>query len=240
MKKSVMIALALTVATPAVAKTEAPVTVTAPNMTTGTPLASEIAGKLFPDGTYRKMLGPSMTKMLSDMTDSMMTTMPLRPLLKSVGLPEESVTKLDKSTLGEIMAVTDPHYRERIRRGTNAMFLAMLPMFEKLEPDLRAGLAISLDNRFSSAELGDLKTFFATPTGSSFASQQMMLFMDPAVMGRMQAAMPKIMEAMPTMIAAMTDATKDIPKARTYNDLTPAERARLAALLGIDPKKAKK
>ena len=240
MKKSVMIALALIVATPAIAKTEAPVTVTARNITTGTPLASEIAGKLFPDGTYRKMLGPSMTKMLSDMTDSMMTTVPLGPLLKSVGLPEESVTKLDKSTLGEIMAVTDPHYRERMRRGTNAMFSAMLPMFEKLEPDLRAGLAISLDNRFSSAELGDLNTFFATPTGSSFASQQMMLFMDPAVMGRMQAAMPKIMEAMPTMIAAMTDATKDIPKARSYKDLTPAERARLSQLLGIDPEKTKK
>jgi hypothetical protein len=238
MMKSVMIALTLTAASPAIAQTNAPVATTAPGMTTGTPLASEIAGKLFPDGTYRKMLGPAMTKMLSGMTDSM-TTMPIGPLLKSFGLPEEQATKLDTSTLGEIMAVTDPHYRERMSRGMDAMFSAMIPMFEKLEPDLRAGLSVSLDNRFSPAELNDLKTFFATPTGSSFASQQMMLFMDPAVMGRMQTAMPKVMEAMPKMIAAMTEATKDLPKAKTFKDLTPAERARLSQLLGIDPEKTK-
>lgn len=237
--RSVLVALVLLAGAPAAAQTAAPTAPPGSSNATATPLASKIAEQLFPDGTYRKMLGPAMTKMLSDMTDSMMTTMPLGPLLTSVGLPEESVTKLDKSTLGEIMAVTDPYYRERMRRGTNAMFSAMLPMFEKLEPDLRAGLAISLNNRFSAAELGDLKTFFATPTGSSFASQQMMLFMDPAVMGRMQAAMPKIMEAMPTMIAAMTDATKDLPKARSYKDLTLAERAHLAQLLGIDPEKTK-
>jgi hypothetical protein len=220
-------AFAQTATTAEVTKTSAPMS-----------LAAEIAGKLFPDGTYRKMLGPSMTQMMSGMTDNMVM-MPMGPLLKAAGLPEEEAAKFDKSTMAEIMAVADPYYKERMQRGVDAMFGAMIPMFEKLEPDIRSGLATSLGNRFTPAQLAELQTFFATSTGNSFASQQMLLFMDPAVMGKIQAAMPQIMAEMPTMITAMTEATKDLPKAKTYKDLTRAERDRLAKLLGIDPKTVK-
>jgi hypothetical protein len=235
--KTIVFALSLLAGSAAIAQDTSPSAV-APVPVQGTPLATDIAGKLFPDGTYRKMLGPTMTQMMSGMTDSM-GSMQMGPILKAAGLPDDKATKLDKATLGEIMAVTDPNYKERMRRGMDAMFGAMIPMFEKLEPDLRSGLAVSLDNRFTPAQLGELKTFFATPTGASFASQQMLLFMDPAVMGKMQAAMPKIMQEMPTMVAAMTKATADLPKAKTYKDLTPAERAKLAGLLGVDPKTLK-
>ena len=237
--KTLLIALPLLIAVPALAQPVAPPVAPASAVAaTGTPLAADIAAKLFPDGTYRKMLGPAMTQMMSGMTDNM-ATLPIGPIMKAAGLPEEKVAQLDKATLGEIAAITDPYFKERLKRGMDAMFAAMIPMFEKLEPDLRSGLAVSLDNRFSQAQLGELKTFFATPTGSSFASQQMLLFMDPAVMGKMQAALPKIMQEMPAMISAMTEATKDLPKPKAYKDLTPAERAKLAQLLGVDPKTLK-
>jgi hypothetical protein len=51
--------------------------------------------------------------------------------------------------------------------------------------------------------------------------------------------MPKIMEAMPTLIAKSVKAMDALPKAKTYKDLTREERARLAALLGVDPKDMK-
>jgi hypothetical protein len=61
----------------------------------------------------------------------------------------------------------------------------------------------------------------------------MTLFMDPAVMGRMQALLPQIMRQMPAMIQKMTAATANLPKPRRYSDLTAAERAQLARLLGL-------
>ncbi len=203
------------------------------------PLATQIAGKLFPDGTYRRMLGPQFGKMMAGMTDNI-GTMPIGPLVKAAGLDDASAAKLDKASIGEIMAIIDPAFKERMRRTMDGMFAAMIPLFEKMEPDLRDGLALSLQSRFTPDQLSELGRFFATPTGNAFAGQQMLLFMDPAVMGKMQAQMPKIMEAMPSLIAEATKATADLPKAKTLKDLTAEERTKLAGLLGVTPEKLKK
>jgi hypothetical protein len=202
------------------------------------PLATSIAGKLFPNGTYRKMLGATFTKMMSGMIDQM-GDVPLGDVMKSYGLDATTSAKLDKATINKIMAIIDPAFKDRMRLVMDGMFKGMIPLFEQMEPDLRAGLAESLSHRFTSSELGELKTFFDTPTGNSFASQQMLLFMDPAVMGRMQAQMPKIMQAMPALVGDAAKAAEKLPKAKKYADLTDAERADLANLLGVDPKKAK-
>jgi len=229
--KTIFASMALLVSAPALAQS-VPVE-NAASVKPASPLAIEIAGKLFPDGTYRRMLGPQMTQMMSGMTDSM-SGMPIGPMLKAAGLPETAGANLNKATIGEVMAILDPAYQQRMRGMIDAMFSAMIPLFEKLEPDLRAGLAVSLDNRFSVAQLSELRAFFATPTGSAFASQQMLLFMDPAVMGKMQAAMPKIMGEMPQMMAAAAKANEGLPKVKKYQELTPAERKKLSELLGGD------
>lgn len=226
--------MALAVATPALAQSSA----VASASTTPSTVAVEIAGKLFPPGTYRKLLGPQMTQMMAGTTDNM-GTMALGPILKAAGLSETEATKFDKVTIGQIMEILDPAYKERMRGMMDGMFAAMIPLFEQLEPDLREGLAASLDHRFTAPQLQDLKLFFATPTGSTFASQQMLLFMDPAVMGKMQTAVPKIMQAMPQILNEAAKVNAGLPKAKTYKDSTPAERGRLAKLLGIDEAKLK-
>lgn len=242
--KSVLFAMQLLLAAPAMAQTadSSSATPNAEGTAAAAPssaAAVEIAAKLFPDGSYRKMLGPAMTNMISRMSDQM-TAMPIGPLLKSFDLPDDQASKFDKATIDEIVAISDPYFKERMRLGMDALFARMIPIFENLEPDLREGLAKSLDNRFSQSELADIRTFYATPSGNTYASQQMLLFVDPAVMGKMQAGMPKIMEAMPDMIKAMAEATKDLPPAKAYKDLTPAERERLLKLLGINSGKTKK
>lgn len=239
MIKFLLIALAASVATPLHAQSIPAADIAATTVTTAPPTAIAIAAKLFPDGTYRKMLGDSLSKMMSGMIDQM-GDVPLGDLMKSYGFEPDSAPKLDKATLNKVMAILDPVFKERIRLTMDGMFKNMIPLFEQMEPELRAGLAESLGNRFSTTELGELKTFFDTPTGNSFASQQMLLLMDPAVMGRMQAQMPKIMQAMPALVGDAMKATAALPKARKYADLTTSERDELAALLGIDPKKAKK
>ena len=236
MKTAFTAAMLIAVASPVAAQT---VAATGATITIAPPAATEIADKLFPPGTYRKMLGESFGKMTSGMIDQM-GEVPIAEFVKAAGVSPINAPKLDKATINQIMAIIDPAFKERTRLTTDGMFKGMIPLFEQMEPDLRAGLAESLTHRFTSSQLSELKTFFATPTGSSFASQQMLLFTDPAVMGKMQAQMPKIMQAMPTLIGDAIKATAGLPKPRKYADLTNAERNRLATLLGIDPAKMKK
>jgi hypothetical protein len=239
MKFVTTLALAMAAATPAMAQTAAaPDTPPAAPAPVASPAAATIAGQLFPNGTYRKMLGPQFTQMMSSMTGSM-GAMPIGPILKAAGLPESSGANLDKVTIQQIMDIVDPVFKKRMDLMMSGMFTEMVPLFESMEPDLRDGLAASLQSRFSQPQLAELQAFFATPTGNAFASQQMMLFMDPAVMGKMQAQMPKIMEAMPGLIAKSVKAMEALPKPKQYKDLTKDERARLAALLGVDPKDMK-
>jgi hypothetical protein len=203
------------------------------------PVATQVAGKLFPVGTYRKLLGDTLGKMMTGMIDQM-GDMPIAEIVKAAGIEQSNVAKLDKASVNQIMAIVDPAYKERMRLTTDSMFKAMIPLFEQMEPDLRLGLAESLTNRFTVQQLGELNTFFDTPTGSSFASQQMLLFMDPAVIGRMQAQMPKMIKAMPELVGGAIKATANLPKPKKYADLTEADKAELSKLLGIDASKMSK
>jgi hypothetical protein len=236
--KRVLSLALLTLAAPLAAQTVVTSSDTPAAPVTTSPTATEIAAKLFPDGTYRRMLGDSLGKMMSGMVDQM-GNLPLGDLAKAYGLDAQAAARLDKATVNKVMAIVDPAYRDRMKLVMDGMFKGMIPLFEQMEPELRAGLAESLAHRFTASELGELKAFFATPTGSSFASQQMLLFMDPAVMGRMQAQMPRIMQAMPALVGDAAKAAATLPKAKKYQDLTEAERNELAALLGVDPKKMK-
>jgi len=101
-----------------------------------------------------------------------------------------------------------------------------------MEPDVRAGLIEAYARRFTTAQLTELDRFFSTPTGNSFAAQSMLVYMDPAVMTRMQKMMPKIMEMMPDMIKKMQTATAAFPPMPKDSKLTKEQRDKLAALLG--------
>jgi len=202
------------------------------------PMATELAAKLFPDVTHRRMLGDSLGKMKSGMVDQM-ANMPLGDPAKAYDLDAQAAARLDKATIRNIMAIVDPAFRDRPKLAMDGMLEGMILLFEQVEPELRAGLAESLAHRFTASELGELRAFFATSTGRSFAGEQMLLFMDPAVMGRMQAQMPKIMQAMPARVGDAAKAAGTLPKANRHQDLTEAARNELVALLGVDPKKTK-
>jgi hypothetical protein len=237
MKKAILAILALGIATPALAQTE--VKPAEAQQTAASPLATEIATKLFPDGTYRKLLGPTFTQMLSGMFNNM-GSVPLGQIARAVGADEKVAAALDKAKSDEIMAIIDPAFKQRMGLTMESMFTAMIPLFETMEPDLRDGLALSIQSKFSPVQLAELKSFFATPTGASFASQQMLLFADPAVMGKMQVQMPKIMAAMPDLLGKAFKATESLPKPRGMKDLTEAERTKIIELLGLKTEKAKK
>jgi hypothetical protein len=76
-----------------------------------------------------------------------------------------------------------------------------------------------------------------TPAGAKFLGGFMELATDPHYISKVQAIMPALMQAMPEIMKDSQAQLAKLPKPRAYKDLTPAERQRLQALLGADPKK---
>lgn len=199
--------------------------------------AQPIAAIILPNGTMEKMIGPMMQKMIGPMMDSM-TKMPIREFLKMGGLDPEQVENLGDGTIEEMMAIIDPNFRKRMDVIVNNMMPAMGRFMGRYEPDMREGMAEAFAYRYNASELEQISGFLRTPTGAKFGAGFMELAADPHYIARMQKIMPEMMQAMPEIMKSSAAELAKLPKPRTYDDLTKAERDRLAALFKADAKKA--
>lgn len=187
---------------------------------------------VFPPGTYARIMDKSLDLVTGSIMDSV-TAMPIKELAAMGGMSEDQLSGLGEGTMEEMMAIYDPHYRERMERSMRVMMGEMGVLMEQFEPRMRDGLSRAYARRFTVDQLDELNRFFATPTGGDYARDSMMLFMDPEIMESMQAFMPEMMKQMPDIIRKTETATADLPPARRFEELTDGERARLAALLGV-------
>jgi hypothetical protein len=198
--------------------------------------ATPIAAIVLPDGAMERMMGPMMQKMMEPAMDGM-SKMPIRQFLSAGGLDAEQADQLGDATIAEMMAIIDPHFRERMNVMMSSMWPAMGRLMTRFEPDMRAGMAEAFAHRYNAAELDDISAFLKTPAGAKFGGGFMELATDPHYLGRMQAIMPEMMKAMPEIMKAPAEALAKLPKARTYEQLSKAERQKLEELFGSDPKK---
>ncbi len=195
-------------------------------------VAQKVVDQTFPPGLFKKMMGPAMQQMMSGMSNQF-ANMPLQEIAKLGGASPAEVAKLDKVTLAQIMEIVDPVYQKRMDIVMNTTLGEMGNVMSKIEPDMREGYVEYYANHYSLVQLGEINAFFATPTGSAYASQSMLIGTDPVVVGRMKTMMPKIMQMMPDIIAKATKAQEEahLPKQRSYKDLTPTQRRQLDRLL---------
>lgn len=194
--------------------------------------ARPVVAKIFPVGTYRRMMGQTMSKMMDGMMDGLMK-MPIAQLARIGGVPQDRLTGMDDASMAEISAIIDPNFRERTKRGMDAMMASMTDLMDGFEPKVREALTRAYARKFDDRQLGELTAFFRTPTGDLYARESMMMFMDPEIMGEMQAFMPELMKKMPEMAAKAEAATKSLPPPRKIADLSQEERDTLAKLLGV-------
>ena len=194
--------------------------------------ARQTVDHIFPVGTYARLMGAPMDKLM----DSIMGgagQMPLRELAGLGGASPETLAKLDKTTLNDIMAIYDPAFHQRTATMMHVMMHEMGGLMNQIEPAIRDGLAQAYAAKFTDAQLAEMNRFFETPTGNAYASNALLLQMDPAVMGKMQAFMPMMVKALPDIMKKASDANAALPKPRTWDEMTPAEHSRLAKLLGV-------
>ena len=194
--------------------------------------ARPVVDKIFPVGTYRRMMDGTLSKMMNSMMDGVMK-MPIAQFARIGGVPQDKLAGLDETSMEQISAIIDPNFRERTKLGMDAMMASMVDMMDGFEPKVRDALTRAYARKFDDKQLDELAAFFKTPTGDLYARGSMMMFMDPEIMGEMQALMPEMMKKMPEMAAKAEAATKSLPPPRKIADLSQKERGRLATLLGV-------
>jgi hypothetical protein len=203
---ALMIALsgpALAQAAPA----EAPIAPPDPSRVTA---AKPVIDKLWPLGTYRRMMDGTLSKMMDQMMVSMFD-MPASEMAKAIDPSGEAAKAADGKTMGEMATAADPHFRERMKITMDIMMREMIPLMEKVEPQVRNNLTNIYARKFDAKQLGEMDAFFSTPTGKAYAEQSMLAFMDPEMMKSMQAFVPEMLKAMPDIMKKMEKATAHLP-----------------------------
>ncbi|SEM69958.1 hypothetical protein SAMN05192583_0909 [Sphingomonas gellani] len=172
--------------------------------------ARPVIDQVWPLGTYQRIMRATMDQVLNG-TMSSMYGMKAADLVK--GTDPKAAKEAGDRTLGEMMAQNDPAYQERMRRTMRVMTDEMTALMTRMEPGVRDALASAYARRFTADQLGELRRFFATPTGRAYAADSMTLMASPEMMAQMQQFAPQMMAAMPGIMAKVEAATKDLPPA---------------------------
>lgn len=196
------------------------------------PAAQSVVLKLFPQGTYARMMDETMAPMMDAMMGNLAGS-PAILLMELTGVSPSALSGVDEAALKEALDLLDPNAAARNAEMADMTMSLISDVVVKIEPSYRAGLARAYAVRFSNAELADLDTYFATPVGQKYARESFLIFADPQVMSTMNEMMPSVMEAMPGMMGNVGDIVAKYPKGRTFSALSPQEQDRLAALLGV-------
>lgn len=197
------------------------------------PAATAIVATMMPEGFYGELIRNMMEKTMRPMMA--MFSEPDFLLASRLTLDEAAIAELGDAEKKELLTMLDPAWDQRADTMVNAIVANMGGAYAAVEPPVRAGLAKAYAVRFDEAQLADISSFFATPTGGEFARQSMALFADPQVMGATMEAMPEMIGSFTEMETSMEAALESLPAERDYADLSAAQRARMADLLGVEP-----
>lgn len=238
MKHAFTLALLLATALPASAWAQqapaAPAAVTPAPSAEAMALGQRIAERLVADGSLAEIMGATMGDMMPSLVDAV-GDLPVADIAAATGASPEALEAMDKSTLGEISAILDPHWRERAQIAMEVMSAPMNAMMAKMEAPMRAGLARAYAAQFSVADLRAIDAFFATPAGGRYASKAYQMYVSPEVMTEIIALVPEMMSdvtaQMATLEAELKARTAHLPEPRNPETLTPEERRKLDALL---------
>ncbi|WP_144037721.1 DUF2059 domain-containing protein [Sphingopyxis sp. KK2] len=198
-------------------------------------LAQKTTAALIPPGSLEKMLDNLYGKMFETFLEEMGGTSDLSLSIKT-GVDSETIAALDADTKKAVADVFDPYRKQRDDQMIKVIRPLISEFLTDLEPSMRDGLAHAYARKLTAAQLTELNTFFATPTGSVYAAESMALGADPQVMVTMLKAMPPVISKFIDKGPTLEKQFKDLPKEKSLTDMTDADLAKLAKLMKVDVK----
>jgi hypothetical protein len=195
------------------------------------PLAQSVVERIMPPGTLGEMMGSMFDGVLGPL-GALTQPRAATVVAQQLGLAEGDLN-MDDEQAARAAAMFDPAWEERQRRQAEALPTAMGSLMTSLEPTMRTAMAELYAVHFSDGELADIAAFFATDSGGAYARKSYLLAADPRLMAAVFSEMPTVMGGMMTMQQQLDDATADLPKPRTFAELSSNERKRLADMVGM-------
>jgi len=198
-------------------------------------LAQKTTTALIPSGSLERMIDNLYGKMFKAIMGEMGGESDLMISIKT-GVESEKVAALDEATKAKIADVFDPNRKEREDQINKVIKPLISEVLADMEPPMRDGMAKAYARKFSPAQLGDLNSFLATPTGTAYANDWMAMQADPEVMLAVLKAMPPLVNKFIDRGPQIEKDMKDLPKEKSLSDLSDAELAKLAKLMKVDVK----
>lgn len=200
------------------------------------PKAQTIVAKVIPEGSMQEMmdgmfdglLGSLLTMEIEDSPEDTATF-----VAGKLGVSADEMT-LSEGEIAEIADMFDPVRAQRKQREAELLPEMMGEMMTAMEPTMRRVMAEMYAISFTDAELNDIDAFFSTDSGAAFARKSFTMATDPRMMSASMEALPDMMGVFANMEARLTEATADLPPARSFAELTAAERAKVASATGYD------
>ncbi|HEV7340596.1 MAG TPA: DUF2059 domain-containing protein [Sphingopyxis sp.] len=196
-------------------------------------LAQRTMNTLIPPGSLEKMIDALYGKMFKTIMTEIGGQSDLMLSIKT-GVESDKIGALDAATKTRIADMFDPYRQEREDQVIGVIKPLISEALTDMEAPMRAGMAKAYARKFSAAQLTDLNSFLATPTGSVYANEWMALQADPEVMVSVMKALPplitKFMERGPQIEKDM----KELPKEKQLSDFSDKELASLAKLMKVD------
>ena len=179
--------------------------------------AVAVTDVIWPDGTVETMMSSQMDQMLDLMMSGLME-MPMETVVQSAleyaETDEEALViqeRIASMSLGELLALTDPHFEERQTLMNEVMMEQLTPIMVSLEPQMKARLAQVMERQYSVEELAAARAFFDSEHGRQFGIKFMTVSMDPEYLAIMGDIVPLIVEAMPEILRLGEEATSHLP-----------------------------
>ena len=170
--------------------------------------AERVVDRIWPIGTFRRVMDSTIDStmaMVGGVDDAMADTAWIPDENSKEGRRAQHEARtgrpLSGAAEGDAAATAAS---EEAEAGLRRMNEALIPVFERIEPPIRAAIARIYARRYSLTELGELDAFFATPTGARYAEDSLTLMNDPEMVQTMASMMVELMPAL--MDAAMDQA----------------------------------
>lgn len=199
------------------------------------PAAMALIDVMMPEGFYADMMSEMMSSTMGPMLEIMSGAGGAELILGSRLMVDPQVTEaLSGDEKTELAALLDPAFNQRGSVMQSLMNDLMVEAAVLIEPGFKEGMAKAYAVRFDEAQLAEIATFFATPTGTLYAQENIKLMADPQVMSASMQAMPQMMQQFGDLGAQMEAAMAALPPERDLMDMNAEQRARMAQILGVD------
>ncbi|WP_086607046.1 DUF2059 domain-containing protein [Erythrobacter donghaensis] len=195
------------------------------------PAAEKVMARIWPEGAAAEMSQNMFGGMFGGFGD-MMPTGAKAGLAALIGLSPFDLEGMTDEQATEALGLFDPVWEQR-----ETAIKAMVPeltgeIMGLVEPPMRRAMTELYAIRFTAPELAAIDAFFATDTGAKYARESLSMASDKRMLAASMEAMPEMFAMIGQMEERMKARTESLPAPRSFADLSPEERAKVAALTG--------